>query len=130
MTNYEKVVYHEKLEPASCKETDPNGVDPHEPGAKLDSGKPMVGLVLGDFAQALNEVAKVGTIGAKKYTMHGWLEVEKGFDRYTDAMLRHWLAESTGETFDDDTHMLHAAQVAWNALARLELLINTLKEGD
>lgn len=121
-----KQVFQEVCE----REKDPNGINQHAPGAKLDSGKPMVGLVLGDFSQALYQVSQVGTIGAKKYSKHGWCKVDDGFNRYTDAMLRHWLAEARGETFDKDTEMLHAAQVAWNALARLELLIKELLDGE
>ena len=104
-------------------ELDQTGRGAHEPGAKLDAGKPRVGLLLGDFAQALLEVAKVGTHGASKYTDSGWVEVPGGIGRYTDAMLRHYLAEASGERIDDGSELLHAAHVAWNALARLELMI-------
>jgi hypothetical protein len=90
--------------------------DPHEPGAKLDAGKPRLGLVLLDFRRALQEVGKVGTFGAEKYSPHGWLQVPDGEARYTDAMLRHLLAL---ENVDEESGMLHDAQVARNALARL-----------
>ena len=103
-------------------ESDPNGKAQHETGAKLDAGKPRLGLVLGAFANALVEVGKVGTYGAQKYTDNGWLDVPKGKARYTDALLRHVLAE-TNETHDPDTLLLHAAHAAWNALARLELVL-------
>ena len=124
-----KQKFKKEFDSACLKEADPNGVSQHEPGAKLDAGKPRVGLVLGDFAKALLEVSRVGTIGVKKYSKHGWRQVDEGFDRYTDAMLRHWLAEAGGETFDKDTKMLHAAQLAWNALARLEFLLEA-NDGD
>lgn len=104
-------------------EVDPNGTPAHEPGAKLDAGKMRAGLVLGDFAHALQQVAEVGTFGARKYTDHGWLSVPGGIERYTDAMLRHWLAEHTGGALDDQTGLLHAAHLAWNAMARLELML-------
>jgi hypothetical protein len=101
-------------------ERDPHGKDPHAPGAKLDAGKLKIGLVLADFANALEAVAKIGTDGAEKYTEHGWLTVPNGRARYTDAMLRHYFKESTeGEM--DPSGSLHAAHLAWNALARLEL---------
>ena len=103
-------------------ETDPTGRSAHDPGAKLDAGKPRVGLVLGSFAQALLWVSMVGTHGAEKYTDNGWVEVPDGISRYTDAKLRHYMAEAAGEQFDDDSGLLHAAHVAWNALARLELM--------
>ena len=104
-------------------EQDPNGLDQHTKGAKLDMGKPRVSLVLGGFARALTEVAKVGTYGAKKYTDNGWMEVPNGVERYTDALLRHQLAELTGEENDQDTELSHAAHLAWNALARLDLML-------
>jgi hypothetical protein len=94
----------------------------HSPGAKLDKGKPRVGLVLGDFANALVEVSRVGTIGAQKYTEHGWLSVPDGVARYTDALYRHLLAENR-EEMDPELDLPHAACVAWNALARLEMML-------
>ena len=45
-------------------EKDPLGLDPHAPGAKLDAGKPKVGLMLSGFARALLKVAEVTTYGA------------------------------------------------------------------
>jgi hypothetical protein len=96
----------------------------HAPGVKLDHGKPRAGLVLGGFARALTAVSDVGTFGAKKYTPHGWRSVPHGFERYTDAMVRHQLAEAVGEQFDAESGLSHAAHAAWNALARLELMLS------
>lgn len=112
----------------SMSEKDPNGIPAGEPGSKLDDGKNRLGLVLGSFANALWAVGEVGTYGAKKYCDHGWLSVESGVNRYTDAMLRHYFKEVTGEQNDPDTHLLHAAHTAWNALARLELMIREQKK--
>jgi len=95
----------------------------HAPGAKEQEGKPRAALVLGDFANALLEVSKVGTFGAYKYSEHGWTVTPDGVNKYDDAMLRHWLYEHAGHTHDSQTHLLHAAHTAWNALARLEFLI-------
>lgn len=53
---------------AQRTERDPNGIDPHKPGAKLDAGKERVGLMLSGFARALLRVAAVTTYGANKYT--------------------------------------------------------------
>ena len=104
---------------------DPNGLDQHEPGAKLDYGKPDTSLLL-MFGKALIAVAEVGTFGAAKYTRGGWLDVEDGITRYTAALLRHVFAEDT-EPMDPDSGLYHDAHAAWNALARLEL---RLREGD
>lgn len=101
---------------------DPNGLDPHQPGAKLDAGKPMTGLVLRDFSRALTAVAEVGTYGATKYSPSGWLEVPDAERRYLDALFRHLLATDTR----DESGLLHEAHVAWNALAVLELKLRAL----
>jgi len=104
-------------------ESDPNGIDQHALGAKLDAGKLKAALVMGDFARALTEVIRVGTFGANKYTDHGWLHVDDGFNRYTDAMQRHYLKEITEGPLDQDSGITHAGHLAWNALARLELML-------
>src|SRR5690606_1597282 len=57
-------------------ERDPNGIDPHEPGAKLDAGKVEPELIQRGFARALLAVADVGTYGATKYTRDGWQDVQ------------------------------------------------------
>lgn len=104
-------------------EKDPSGKSPHSPGAKLDDGKNRPGLVLRSFARALWAVSEVGTYGALKYTDNGWITVDNGIDRYDDARMRHWLKEAMGEECDPDSELTHAAHDAWNALARLDLLM-------
>ena len=108
-------------------DSDPLGYDQHESGAKLDNGKPDCSL-LGMFGNALLAVAEVGTLGAEKYTRGGWQFVPDGFNRYTAAMLRHYLKENR-EDYDTDLPVLHASQASWNSLARLELLLRE-EEGD
>lgn len=105
------------------EESDPTGRTANDPGAKLDAGKTRLWLVLGGFANALEEVGKVGTFGARKYSDDGWKQVPDGVSRYSDALMRHLLAEAAGEDADPDSGLLHAAHAAWNALARLELTL-------
>jgi len=109
-------------------EADPNGRSANDPGAKLDSGKVLAG-VLFDFSHALLAVAEVGTFGANKYSRGGWQFVPDGVTRYRDAMVRHQLAENIGGPIDSDSQCLHAAQVAWNALAVLELTLRNTERG-
>lgn len=111
-------------------EKDPTGRSPHTKGAKVDAGKPRMDLVLGGFSEALLEVAKVGTFGANKYTDDGWQEVPKGKERYSDAMLRHWAYEKSGEEFDNESNLLHASHLAWNALARLSFILKDMETGN
>lgn len=107
-------------------EADPNGRAPSEPGAKLDAGKaPIMQGVLQYFPRALDAVAGVSALGARKYTWGGWESVPDGVNRYSDALGRHLLSEKIDGPVDPETDLLHAAQVAWNALARLELMLRT-----
>lgn len=104
-------------------ESDPTGRKSSDPGAKLDAGKNRLGLVLDGFANALWAVGEVGTYGAAKYSDGGWRHVPDGVARYTDAMHRHLNREAVGELRDPESGLLHAAHSAWNALARLEMIL-------
>lgn len=107
---------------------DDQGQSLHVKGAKDDSGKNRLGLVLGGFPLALAEVGKVGTFGANKYTDNGWQSVPNGIGRYTDALLRHHFSEAAGELADPESKIAHAAHRAWNALAVLELQLREAKD--
>jgi hypothetical protein len=117
--------------PPDDTEQDPNGIHQHAPGSKLDANKTKPDLVLGGFGRALNAVAQVGTYGAKKYVPGGWRVVPDGIERYSDAMMRHYLGEKAGkdtcEQKDPESNFLHAAHLAWNALARLELILQEME---
>lgn len=108
------------------RESAPHGLDPHQPGAKLDAGKNRLGLVMRGFTRALFEVGRVGTYGAEKYTDNGWVEVENGKERYMDAAYRH-LAEDELSLIDTGTTLFHLAQAAWNLLAVLELRLREME---
>jgi len=111
-------------------ERDPNGIEIGAPGAKMDDGKPPVSRgFINYFPRAVLAVSDVSRKGAEKYSWNGWEHVENGIDRYTDAMARHLVSESFGDT-DTDTGCLHAAQVAWNAMARLELILRAKTQGE
>ncbi len=97
-------------------------------GIKFDTGKPRCGLVINGFSRAMMDVCRVGTMGAEKYAPDNWQKLENGLERYTDAMYRHLLEESSGELYDRESGLLHASHAAWNALARLEFLLRSLDE--
>lgn len=67
----------------------------------------------------LEEIAKVYTAGAKKYGPHNWENLPDGYERYKGAMLRHLTELEKGNDIDPDTGCMHAAQIAWNAIAML-----------
>lgn len=100
------------------------------PGAvKYDAGKaPVFRGAVAYFPRAIQAIAFVSAFGATKYAWEGWRHVPDGLNRYSDAMVRHLIAEATGETVDSDSGLLHAAHAAWNALARLEKLLEDKEE--
>lgn len=83
---------------------------------------------LGYFPNAIEAVAAVSMFGATKYAWNGWLHVPDGLNRYTDAMVRHLANEAKGESVDSDSGLPHNWHVAWNALARTELMIRMKKD--
>lgn len=108
------------------KEYSTDGQDAISKGAtKYDGGKsPIYRGAISYFPRAISLVAAVSAFGASKYAWGGWRDVDDGVNRYSDAMVRHLGYEAEGESVDPDSGLLHAAHIAWNALARLELLLN------
>ena len=92
-----------------------------EMGYKADQGKNRLSLVLGTMARAIEEVGRVGTFGAQKYSADNWLKVDDAPRRYTDALFRHLLADLRGESEDSESRLPHLAHAAWCALAILDL---------
>lgn len=102
-----------------------------------DKANVMTGFFL-RFPRAAAEVARVSTAGCTKYAAPlgdmDYLKVEDGVRRYTEAIGRHLLAEGLegpiniekgGALPPEGAALYHAAQVAWNALARLEIMLAT-----
>jgi len=108
----------------SLSESDPLGKSAKDPGSKLDTGKaPVLRGAIQYFPRAIRYLAQISEIGSRKYSWKGWEKVPDGINRYGDALMRHLLAEEIEGSLDMDTGCLHAAQVAWNAMARLELML-------
>ena len=93
-----------------------------EKGIKYDSGKLRLAEMMQDFRVPLSAVCKVWEFGADKYAKSNWQLVDNAIDRYTNAMLRHLMTE-VQQPYDDESELLHAAHVAWNALARLHFIV-------
>ncbi len=123
---------------------DPYGTiveDSHQPGVKLDTDKLDLSL-LQLLGNALKEVCLVMDYGQTKYTRGGFATVEEAPRRYSAAMLRHYFKEynekyDSGDPFYDTEKGLpfkgkirHDAQVAVNALFRLECTLREEQEDD
>jgi hypothetical protein len=94
-------------------------------GQKHDAKKPRMDLL--PF-EALEEVAKVLTFGARKYAANSWQKLDCAESRYTAALLRHLVAIQRGERFDAESGLLHVAHMATNALFLLWFEIQKGKE--
>lgn len=91
-------------------------------GTKYDNGKLRLAEMIIDFRVAMEELCKVWEFGANKYEKSNWKKLANPIDRYTNALLRHLLAEETN-LVDDESNLLHAAHIAFNALARLHFIV-------
>jgi len=98
-------------------------------GKKYDAGKlPVYQGLMCYFPRALEAVAEVSAYGLAKYQLKyedkNWARVHGAFGRYSDACARH-LAAGVYEAIDHESQLRHDAMVAWNALARLEIMLQT-----
>ena len=75
-------------------------------GVKHDQGKPQWDLLPWE---ELEDVVKVLTFGATKYSPDNWKKVPNSPSRYMDATMRHLVAYRTGETFDKESNQHHLA---------------------
>ena len=110
----------------------PDTVYEQELGAKFDQGKPRVDILAKGCPRALLAVGEALGYGAKKYNESpdnlNFLQVEDGFNRYSRAMMGHFLEESINPV-DEDSGLDHIVLTAVNALFRLELYLRG-KEND
>lgn len=85
-------------------------------GVKYDEGKPHWSLLP---PEALEEVVKVYTFGAKKYAPNNW---RKGmaWSRTFSAIMRHCWSFWSGETLDPETGLHHLAHAAFGCLTLIE----------
>lgn len=114
--------------PSTKETTNDTEEDVAKGATKYDAGKaPVFRGAVSYFPRALAAVATVSLFGATKYAWKGWESVPDGVNRYSDALVRHVMSEGKGEILDADSGLLHAAHAAWNALARLELILKELE---
>ena len=85
-------------------------------GTKHDGEKPDYSLL---SFHALDELVKVLTYGAKKYSRDNWKAVPDFHHRYLAAALRHIGAHARGEERDPETGYLHLS----HAVASLMFIV-------
>jgi hypothetical protein len=84
-------------------------------GLKYDNDKPMWNLLP---MASVEEVVKVLTYGAKKYSADNWRKVDS--ERYFAAFMRHIAAWRKGETHDVESGLHHLAHAITNLLFAME----------
>jgi hypothetical protein len=85
---------------------------------KDDGGKLRYDLIP---TEALDELARVYTIGAAKYADNNWRQGGLKFGRIFGAMMRHAWAWWRGERDDPQDGQHHLASVAWCAFSLIVL---------
>jgi hypothetical protein len=86
------------------------------PGYKEDKGKMRYDLLP---PYALNELAKVYTYGADKYTDNNWRKGMK-WGRIFAALMRHLWKFWAGEAKDKESGILHLSHALWGVVTLLE----------
>lgn len=102
--------------------------DASKEGRKI--GKVRMDLVMQDMPRAIEALARVMTwaLDSKGYKESDWLHVPDAINKYSGGMHRHDNKEKRGQEFDDESGLEHAIHTAWNAMARVELILRK-KEG-
>lgn len=88
-------------------------------------GKVRMDLVMQDMPRAIEALARVMTwaLDAKGYKESDWLHVPDAINKYSGGMHRHDNKEKRGQEFDEESGLEHAVHTAWNAMARVELIL-------
>lgn len=101
----------------------PAQFDSSTTGRKI--GKVRMDLVMQDMPRAIESLARVMTwaLESKGYKESDWLHVPDGERVYSGGLHRHDNKEKRGQEFDDESGLEHAIHTAWNAMARVELIL-------
>lgn len=78
--------------------------------------------------EAIEQIVNIYTFGAHKYAPDTWQHLPDGIKRYKAAMMRHLVEDEKGHLYDDESKLLHAAHMAWNAVAVLYLRMQEAKD--
>jgi hypothetical protein len=87
-------------------------------GVKYDSDKPDYSLIP---PNALDDVAKALTFGAKIYDRHNWKQVKNAKTRYFAACMRHMWKRFRGQLKDPESGLDHCAHAIVCIMFILEL---------
>ena len=97
-----------------------------EPCPKFDADKVRWDLIPLD---ALEKLAEAYKFGAAKYFEESWRN-GLGWKRIYRAMIGHAISSMRGEDIDEDSGLIHLAQVAWNAFTLINFLLNDIGNDD
>lgn len=102
---------------------EPVVADATKEGRKI--GKVRMDLVMQDMPRAIEALARVMTwaLDEKGYKESDWLHVPDAINKYSGGMHRHDNKEKRGQEFDEESGLEHAIHTAWNAMARVELIL-------
>lgn len=82
-------------------------------GVKDDSNKVRMELVP---MSVVENIARVLTYGATKYSDNSWQNLDNFWNRYKGALLRHLAAIDKGELIDQESGISHIDHVLCNAV--------------
>lgn len=97
-----------------------------EAALRYDHGKLRWDLLPFD---ALEELVKVYTFGAKKYQDHNWAK-GMSWSRCMGSFFRHMVQRMKGEIYDEESGLRHTAHMTWNVLTLLAYDIRSVGGND
>jgi len=89
------------------------GIEKTPTGKKFDEGKLRYDLIPPEF---MEEVAKILTYGALKYSDNNWQNLDNFNSRFYAALERHLQAWRKGEDIDKESGLSHLSHAATNCL--------------
>jgi len=95
-------------------------------GLRFDDDKPAYDLIP---PEAMDELALLYTIGAKKYDLRNW-ERGMAFGKCFGPLMRHAWRFWRGEERDPETGIHHMIHVAWNAFALYTYVTRSIGRDD
>ena len=80
------------------------------------------------FPRAIQAVAEVSRAGDAKHDgkVRSYVSTENGHQEFSEGMMRHIFDEIIEGPVDPEDKGLHAAKIAWGALARLEIQLEQI----
>lgn len=95
---------------------------PQDTKVDVEKSKPFA-FFLHQFPLSIEEVARLMETSMYRHSYEGWRHIPGGYDRYTEAFLRHVMKEAKDEEWNSEDECYEIISTLANALIRAELFL-------